>query len=154
MTFENIHKLRIRRVDCHKLPARHHRHRCCHRCCMCRQDNKSCNRLDTETPHKAAKGSSGDPCMIYNHAAAARFPRFSTAIKATSDELCMLIIGGKSSHSHGVYQATACAHTAPYNRKSPREFFQHILPRDVSPIDVFCLLILQTINLSPRQMRL
>lgn len=63
---------------------RHHSERRCHcrrhrhRCCICRQDNKSCNRLDTETPHKPAKGSSGDPYMIYNHAAAARFPRFST----------------------------------------------------------------------------
>lgn len=95
LTFENIHKLRIRSVDCHKLPPLPPTlSLLLFAACATTHDNKSCNRLHTHAHtlahHKAAKGSS-DPSMIYNHAAAARFPR--PAIKATScGRVCSLSV--------------------------------------------------------------
>lgn len=78
-------------INCHLC------HRRCRFCCLLHvQQHMTTNHATgythahTLAHHKAAKGSS-DPSMIYNHAAAARFPR--PAIKATScGRVCSLSV--------------------------------------------------------------
>lgn len=113
LTFENIHKLRIRSVDCHKLPPLS---LLLFAACATTHDNKSCNRLHTHahTHTGTPQGSQGQQRPVHDLQSCSSCTLSTPCHK--SDELCprmfslrvcVLIIGGKSSHSHGVYQATA-----------------------------------------------
>lgn len=116
LTFENIHKLRIRSVDCHKLPPLPPTlSLLLFAACATTHDNKSCNRLHTRTHTGTPQGSQGQQRPVHDLQSCSSCTLSTPCHK--SDELwprmfslcvsVVLIIGGKSSHSRGVYQATA-----------------------------------------------